>query len=49
VKKSIIVIAGVLLSVMMESATDVPKYEVFLGYTYVRQTNSARTMELASQ
>jgi hypothetical protein len=36
VKKSIIVIAGVLLSVMVTSATEVPKYEVFLGYTYVR-------------
>ena len=34
--KSITVIAAGLLSVFVASATDVPRYEVFLGYTYVR-------------
>jgi hypothetical protein len=36
VNKSITVIAGVLLFVMVTSATDIPRYEAFLGYTYVR-------------
>jgi len=34
--KSITVIAAGLLSVFVAGATDVPRYEVFLGYTYVR-------------
>jgi len=34
--KSIAVIAAGLLSVFVAGATDVPRYEVFLGYTYVR-------------
>jgi opacity protein-like surface antigen len=34
--KSISVIAAGLLSVFVAGATDVPRYEVFLGYTYVR-------------
>src|SRR5260370_10677549 len=36
VNKTITVIAGVLLFVMVTSATDIPRYEAFLGYTYVR-------------
>ncbi len=34
--KSITLIAAGLLSVLVAGATDVPRYEVFLGYTYVR-------------
>jgi hypothetical protein len=35
-KKNITVIAGVLLFALVAAATDIPKYETFLGYTYVR-------------
>lgn len=35
-KKSITLIAGVLLFTLVAAATDIPKYETFLGYTYVR-------------
>src|SRR4029077_16729229 len=34
--KSITLIAAGLLSAFVAGATDIPKYEVFLGYTYVR-------------
>jgi opacity protein-like surface antigen len=35
-KKSIIVIAGALAFALVATATDIPKFETFLGYTYVR-------------
>ena len=35
-KKSITLIAGILLFTLVAAATDIPKYETFLGYTYVR-------------
>jgi hypothetical protein len=35
-KKSITVIAGVLLFALVAAAQEVPRYETFLGYTYVR-------------
>jgi hypothetical protein len=35
-RKSITIIAGVLAFGLVASATDVPKFETFLGYTYVR-------------
>jgi len=39
-KKSVVVITAVLLSAMVAAAQDVPRFETFLGYTYVR-ANSA--------
>jgi opacity protein-like surface antigen len=35
-KKSITVIAGALAFALVATATDIPKFETFLGYTYVR-------------
>ena len=35
-KKSITVIGTLVLFALVASATDFPKYEVYLGYTYVR-------------
>jgi hypothetical protein len=35
-KKSITVISAVLLFAMVGAATDIPKYEIYLGYQYVR-------------
>ena len=35
-KKSVVLIAGLLVSAFVLSATDEPKFETFLGYNYVR-------------
>jgi hypothetical protein len=48
-KKSITIIAGVLAFGLVASATDVPKFETFLGYTYVRANQFNQNTGLGQQ
>jgi hypothetical protein len=47
-KKSITLISAVLLFAMVGAATDVPKYEIYLGYQYVRANQFNQTSGLAT-
>ena len=47
-KKSITLISSVLLFAMVGAATDVPRYEVYLGYQYVRANQFSQTSGLAT-
>ena len=50
-KKRFKVIAVVPLFAVVAAATqnEAPRYETFLGYTYVRPTNSTKTLDLDRQ
>jgi hypothetical protein len=48
VKKSITLISAVLLFAMVGAATDVPRYEIYLGYQYVRANQFNQTSGLAT-
>jgi hypothetical protein len=47
-KKSITLISSVLLFSMVGAATDVPRYEVYLGYQYVRANQFSQSSGLAT-
>jgi hypothetical protein len=47
--KSITIIAGVLAFGLVASATDIPKFETFLGYTYVRANQFNQNTGLGQQ
>jgi Outer membrane protein beta-barrel domain len=47
--RSITLIAAGLLSAFVAGATDIPKYEVFLGYTYVRANQFNQNTGLGQQ
>jgi hypothetical protein len=47
-KKTITLISAVLLFAMVGAATDVPKYEIYLGYQYVRANQFNQTSGLAT-
>ena len=47
-KKSITLISAALLFAMVGAATDIPRYEVYLGYQYVRANQFSQTSGLAT-
>jgi len=47
-KKTITLISAVLLFAMVGAATDVPRYEVYLGYQYVRANQFSQSSGLAT-
>jgi opacity protein-like surface antigen len=48
-RQSITVIAGVLALALVATATDIPKFETFLGYTYVRANQFNQSTGLGQQ